>query len=206
MGNQFIRMFAVGPGDDTPDDGIQEFEQPAWLGPPAAELGVCVPLSVVIGRSDRAVVAVTHATAFSTGLTFAFVAAARGLREPESSRLFHEQRLFGGDEGPPDGFLRIGIELADGARVSNLGQSRHLFRPDAELDGPIFIDSGGGGGLAGAGRVTMEPGYWLWPLPPPGPLRVFVEWPALDVSLSSAELDAGLLGAAARQAQSLWVD
>jgi len=204
MGNHFIQMFSVGPRRDDPEDRAHEFEQPAWFGPPADELGVCVPLSVVIGRSDEAVVAVKHATSYSTGVTFELVAAARGLREADSNRLFHEQHLFGGDEDPSDGFLRIGIELADGTRVSNLGRGRHSLRPDAEPEGPVFVESGGGGGSAGAGRVTMNPAYWLWPLPPPGPLRVFVEWPMLGVGLSDVELDAGLMADAARRSQHVW--
>jgi hypothetical protein len=35
-------------------------------------------------------------------------------------------------------------------------------------------------------------------------MRVFVEWPALDVVLSHVELDADLLLEAARRAQPLW--
>jgi hypothetical protein len=50
----------------------------------------------------------------------------------------------------------------------------------------------------------MNPGYWLWPLPPAGALRVFVEWPALEVPLSEIELAAEPLLDAARKPQALW--
>lgn len=199
----FVRMFSIGTSEERPERP-DSYEQPAWAGPPDGELGAWVPLSIVVGRSSRAVVALKHGTAYSTGVTFEFVAAARGLREIETNRLFHEQHLFNAEEGPPDGFLRIGIELADGAHVSNLGRDPRLWRPDDEHEGPVFMQYGGGGGSAGAGRVTMNPGYWLWPLPPSGPLRVFVEWPALDVALSSAELDSDRILEAATQSQPLW--
>jgi hypothetical protein len=202
--SNFTDMFSIGPSGERPVEAPEEREQPAWFGPPDGELGLCVPLSLVIGRSENAVVALKHATAYSTGVIFEFLAAARGLEEQDTHRLFHEHHHFGGTEGPPDGFLRVGVELAGGSRVSNMGQDRRLGRPESEPEGPVFMHHGGGGGSAGAGRVTLNPGYWLWPLPPPGPLRVFVEWPAFDVSLSGVELDAGRLLDAATQSRRLW--
>lgn len=173
----FVRIFSIGPRGDEPEERPDEHVQPAWFRPPDRELDECVPLTLVAGRSERAVVTIKHATAYSTGVTFEFLAAGRSLRERDTNRLFHEQHVLDGEEGPPDGFLRVGIELADGSRVSNLGRGRRLWRPDHEPEGPVLIHHGGGGGSGGAGSITLNPGYWLWPLPPPGPLRVFVEWP-----------------------------
>ena len=201
----FVQFFSSGPSREEPQGRPEEYEQPEWAGPSDGELGECVPLSVIVARSERAVVAIKHATAYSRGLIFDFVSAARGLPERDTNRLFHEQHVLDAEAEPPAGFLRIGIELADGTRISNLGNPhRHLWRPDAVPQGPLLVPSSGGGGSAGAGRVTMSPGYWLWPLPPPGPLRVFVEWPALDIPLSSAELDSEPLLDAAARSQLLW--
>jgi hypothetical protein len=52
----------------------------------------------------------------------------------------------------------------------------------------------------------MQSGYWLWPLPPPGTVTLFVEWPALGVPLSSAVLDADAIANAAAQSSPLWDD
>ena len=197
-------MFRLDPGGDETDDDRDEQPQPEWFGPPEGELGECVPLSVVVGRSEKTVVALQHVTAFSTGVTLDLVAAARGLRRSETNRLFHEQHVADYDEGLPDGFLRLGIELADGSRASNVADRRALWRHDAEPRGPVLVQRGGGGGSAGSGRVTMNPAYWLWPLPPAGPLRLFVEWPALGIPLSSAELDSSAVLAAAARSQPLW--
>jgi hypothetical protein len=44
--------------------------------------------------------------------------------------------------------------------------------------------------------------YWVWPLPPPGPLTFVVEWPAHGIAESRAELDTQpILDAAARAIQ-----
>jgi hypothetical protein len=203
----FVEMFRLDPGGERPKDGQEEVVRPAWFGPPEDELGVSVPLAVVLSRSDKAVVALRHVTAYSTGVTLELVAAGRDLREVEAQRLFHEQHIADPDEGLPEGFLRVGIEFADGRRVSNLSDRRHLWgQPDQEPEGPLLMQSGGGGGSAGSGRVTMNPAYWLWPLPPSGTLHLFVEWPGLGIALSSADLDGSAIVAAASKSQPLWND
>jgi hypothetical protein len=52
----------------------------------------------------------------------------------------------------------------------------------------------------------MQHSYWLWPLPVPGLLRVYVEWPALEISLSSVEVESEPLLDAAARSQPLWPD
>jgi len=184
----FVQMFSF-DGDD--DESPEEPTRPRWFGPPEDELGTVVPQGVVLARSERAVVALSHAVVYSTGISFEFLAVARGLARSEASRVFHEQHMF--EEGElPDALLRIGFELADGGRVSNLGgwrAHRKLMSPDAEPEGPVLLPHGGGGGQSSAGQVVMKPGYWLWPLPPAGPLRISCEWPFVDISLTTVELD-----------------
>ena len=43
-------------------------------------------------------------------------------------------------------------------------------------------------------------GYWVWPLPPAGPLTVYVSWPRYRIGETSAEIDAALLTEAAGRA------
>jgi hypothetical protein len=201
----FIDMFSFGQ-DEEESASPEEPRRPPWFGPPDDELGVVVPKGVVLGRSDRAVVALSHAVAYSTGVAFDFLARARGLARSESNRVFHEQHMFE-EEDLPDTLLRIGFELADGRRVSNLGgrrAHRKLMSPDAPPDGPLLLPHAGGGGNAGSGQVTMKPGYWLWPLPPSGPVRISCEWPFVGIPLTTIEIDGRALLDAASQARSVW--
>ena len=133
-------------------------------------------------------VALCYVTAFSTGLLLDLVAAARGLKESRTQALFHEQHVADPEEGLPEGFLRVGVEYPDGRQASNLSGRHPFWRADSEPEVPVLFQAGGGGGSAGSGRVTMNPGYWLWPLPPAAALRLFVEWPAVEIALSSVEL------------------
>ena len=202
-------MFSFDDGDGHDEDPEREQPlRPQWFGPPEDELGAVVPLGLVVGRSDNGLVALQHATVYSTGLSFDVIAAARGLTDAQSSRLFHEQHLFEEDEEPPPGFLRIGLELPDGARVSNLGgrmnRRRHFLKPDEEPDGPVFMETGGGGGSAGGGGVRMNPGFWLWPRPGQGTVRVFCEWPIVEIPLSTVDVDTPELIAATERVVPLW--
>jgi hypothetical protein len=207
VSSNFIEMFAFDDSEDADEASEREPpHRPPWFGPPEDELGAAVPLGLVIARSDKGVVALSHAIVYSSGLTLDVIAAARGLSNSQSNRLFHEQHVFEEGEEPPSGFLRIGLELPDGERVSNLGgrMGRRFMKPDEEPDGPVFMPVGGGGGSGGQGRVRMNPAFWLWPRPEAGAMRVFCEWPVLEISLSTVEINTAELLAAAERIVSLW--
>ena len=198
----FTQMFGYS-SDDEPDSPAEP-RRPVWLGPAEHELGRAVPLGLVLAQSETGVVALSHAVAYSTGLAFDFVAQAQGLSRSRANSLFHEQHAFE-DDGLPDGLLRLGIELADGSRASNLGGRRaYRLTTDTPPDGPLLLPYAGGGGQAGNGRVSLRPGYWLWPLPPAGPLRIACEWPIVGIPLTTTEVDGEPLVEAARRTISLW--
>ena len=201
MGN-FVEIFSVPsePDPKRPD----EFRRPEWAGPPESELGVTVPLGAILGRAGNGVIALPHVLAYSTGISFELLVFARGLRAGQVNRLFHEQHLIDQEEGLPDGFLRVGIELEGGARVSNLDGGLAGRRWDEEPSGPILMQHGGGSGMSNPGEVTMRPAFWLWPLPPSGALKVSCEWPIVGIPLTTTELDADALREAAGRARPLF--
>lgn len=200
MSGNFVQRFSNG-GDDA-DPEAAEHARPTWSGPSEDELGVCVPQGLILGRSERAAVALAHVTAYSTGLSFQFLARAKGLREREAQRLMHEQHMIDGELS--DNVLRIGIEFSDGSRASNLGDRRRIWGSQSEPDQPVLVPSGGGGGSSGGGNITLRSGYWLWPLPPAGKMVVYVEWPALGIALERTELDVAPILKAARESLRLW--
>jgi hypothetical protein len=50
----------------------------------------------------------------------------------------------------------------------------------------------------------MSDGFWLWPLPPAGPVKVSCEWPVVDIALSTVEIDGGGIRDAAQRVTKLW--
>ena len=163
--------------------------RPAWIGPPEDELGRAVDAATILGRSETGVVAFAYAVAYSTGVSLNLSARATGLKPADTHRLFHEQHAFvgGQEEELPDGFIRVGLELPDGALVSNLGG--HRWQQD-EPDGPVLNPSGGGGGQSSGESVELHPGYWLWPLVAAGTMRMSVEWPLVGIPFTTVVLDA----------------
>ena len=114
-------------------------------------------------------------------------------------------------EGEPDpGLLRIELGYADGRRTSTLGDATGVSAvtavqlsaeaPDPQRD--LLLIPGGGAGSGG----HSEQDYWLWPLPPVGPVTFVCAWPALEIAESSVELDGSLIRAAAERAHSVWDD
>jgi len=93
--SNFTQIFALGGDDDDDESGAgEEPEWPPWFAPPEDELGAVLPQGVVLARSDRAAVALSHTVAYTTGAAFEFVAVARGLAQSEANRVFHEQHMF----------------------------------------------------------------------------------------------------------------
>jgi hypothetical protein len=204
---RFDQVFGPGPVDEPEDESHHDLRQPEWFGPPSGELGASVALASVIGRSERGVVALSHAVAYSTGVVFEFLGQARGLTRKETHSLFHEQQMgaFGFTEDLPDGFLRIGLELPGGGRVSNLGRVPFVRRSAAEAPiSPVFVQCGGGGSQSSDDGVLLSVDYWLWPLPENGELRVSCEWPTVAIPLSTVVLDADLIRVASTNIIQLW--
>jgi hypothetical protein len=111
---------------------------------------------------------------------------------------FHLGHWWQLGEPVPDEFLRLGLRFGDGAVAVNLpGYGWH--GGDHEPQRPLLMHNGGGGG----GR-RYDQTYWVWPLPPAGPLTFVCEWPALGIAETRVDLDAGLLHAAAARAATLW--
>jgi hypothetical protein len=204
---RFDQVFGPGPLDEPEDEPHHDLRQPEWFGPPGGELGASVAVASVIGRSERGVVALSHAVAYSTGVVFEFLGQARGLTRKETHSLFHEQQMgaFGFTEDLPDGFLRIGLELPGGGRVSNLGRAPFARRSAAEAPiSPVFVQCGGGGSQSSDDGVLLSVDYWLWPLPETGELSVSSEWPTVGIPLSTVVLDADRIRVASTKIIQLW--
>jgi hypothetical protein len=177
--------------------------RPVWLGPPDDSFGRVVSLHLVLVRTPTLALAISHAIAYRTGFSFRLLV--RRSVEPEDP--FELQRVFahatrpGTAPGPE--VLRAGIRFADGQKATNLDNWWSFVdpqQPERLPPTPVLHPHGGGGG---GGRVLDE-FFWVWPLPPEGPLTFIIEWPAQQVPMTEATIDAELLRAAAQQDEPLW--
>jgi hypothetical protein len=94
--------------------------------------------------------------------------------------------------------IRLELEYSDGRRATNLDRLATNLEDEPPRD--IRLIQGGGGG----GGCTYKSDYWAWPLPPPGPVKVTVEWGSIDLRPTAVEIDAGLILDAAQKSERPW--
>jgi hypothetical protein len=176
--------------------------RPRWLGPPEDSFGVLVPLRLVVVRTADLAVAIPSATGYRNGFGFE-LAIRRAAAEGDAFALDRTLHWLGREGSPPPEVLRVGVQFADGQKATSLESWWDYFDPQdaaqAPPPGPVLVPQGGAGGE----RVRSQ-SYWVWPLPPDGPLAFVVEWPALGVPLTQARVDGALIRQAAAQDEGLW--
>jgi hypothetical protein len=194
-----VSFFEPPPPPPEPPEP-ERYRQPEWIGPPDNVLGMPVPTRLVLVRTPTLAVAVVNLVAFPTGVLFHVLIRSRG---PEIGREMHLGRLRhlrGGHEAAPADLLRLGVLFSDGRKATNL-MHPDLGLADQPPAQPVLIERSGGGG-----NGSWSQSYWLWPLPPEGPLEFVCEWPSQGVAESRVSADAAPIRAAAQEAVILWED
>src|SRR5262249_41204420 len=125
------------------------------------------------------------------------------LRRPERPRRgapprWHLHQWIEPGEELPEEFLRFGVQFADERAATNLG-NRPFPLPQADPDHPLLVPNSGGGD-----DQRYDQQFWVWPLPPPGPLTFVCEWPAFGIPETREEIDAQLVLDAATRSIELW--
>ncbi len=173
--------------------------EPSVWAPPEDVLGEPVRVDFLLARSATAAVQVQHLTAYPSGFEFQVIAHFRSTG-PVFDPMHGLAGLRGRHGDPlgdvPDDHLRLRVHFADGSEADNLGPPmQHPVRPGR----PILMPREGG-----AGPSRAHTTFWVWPLPPPGPLVFSYEWPAYGIPLTRHEIDAGLIREAAERTTPLW--
>ncbi len=186
-----------------PPEEPQSWVAPSWLGPPDNVFGVPFPLALLLARTESAALQVHTGMAYPSGIEFTLQLAQRERTRGRGRGLdpihsWHMPQQEG--EGLAPEVLRFGVALADGRKATVFDQRPRSFDDDAEPD-IVLMQRGGGGGDR---RYDMR--FWLWPLPPPGPLAFVVEWPAQGIPLTRHEVDTAPMLDAAARAEPLWPD
>ena len=96
--------------------------------------------------------------------------------------------------------LRIGVQFADGRTATNIGGH------DRPVGGPSHCCLGWWWGRRRQRRERFRQGYWISPLPPPGPVGLVCEWPAVEIPVVRQEIDAQLILDAAERARAMFGD
>jgi hypothetical protein len=206
-GHAVSKFFAPPPSPWPEQAG--SFDSPPWTGRPQGPPPGAVVNELLLGRSQQATIFVDYVDAYPEGFE---------LKIRASTSVAYHELAFEGDESGPDPFgrhwpivgqprdvlppelLRIGVQYADGRTATNIGGH------DRPVGGPV-IDALRGGGHSGAGESRFDQAYWISPpLPPPGPVAVVCEWPAVEIAVARREIDGQLILDAVERARAMFGD
>ena len=177
--------------------------QPRWSGPPDEEIGVAVPARIVLASQPRLFIAVTDCAAFSNGFTLAIAVRSKDEIPPDAMG-FAAYR-----ERDEDAGIQIGIRFSDG-RESRGGTGPNPALMDyyrewsegkdpPEPPGPVIGQMNGGGG-----GKRWDFGFFIWPLPPDGPVTITCRWPRRGLQTGGEELNGTAIRAAGLKSHGVW--
>ena len=187
------------PPQDEPRE--PRYRPPPWLCAPEGMLPGVVALELVLAKTDKAAVCVSRIGAYPAGFELQLLTMVADEDIDLDPMLFgpHRPRRGRHARESPDGTLRFGVQFADGSKATNAGGHHSPGKGEGTPQGPV-MNSGGGGGGGGSWRQD----FWVWPLPPPGPLTFAAEWGDAGIPLTSSEIDSKLLLDAADRAQTIF--
>jgi hypothetical protein len=157
---------------------------------------VTVDVNQLVARTGRATMTLESVAAHAGGceLAFRIVVDMAGLtprQEKQARRAVDGYSRAITPDATGSGRLSVALQFSDGRAAAFSDDTGALPR-----GGPAVTDSATSSYPEGAAEVAEET-FWAWPLPPAGPLTVFVEWPAVGIGPSSVTLDGGAIVAAA---------
>jgi hypothetical protein len=171
-----------------------EHRSPPWVEPPVNVVPATVALDALVARTPDWAVWIGAGSVTPGGMEFTVTILSRRA-EPEP-----------GSAGPAfDGVgadvPRVGVGFADRRRAVADGRPFET-RPTGDEATEIVLWPRGGSGS----RRRWSRDFWLWPLPPPGPLTFALSWPQQGLDEVLVEVDSAPILEAAGRAVELWPD
>jgi len=158
-----------------------------------------VPLRLVLGQTAEVAVVLLDVVAYSTGLTLRLaIQLHHDAADIDPHQVMMDMR--GRQPGSRDDALRFGVEFSDGRKATNLGP--RFPAPDEPPPRIRLVNHGGGGGSGHSWRA----GYWVYPLPTPGPLTLAIAWLGGGIPEHTHTIDADPIIDAAALSTVLWKD
>ena len=177
------------PGPPAP------YGPPIWTGPSELVLGTWISAQQLIAKTETFAVALRGLCAYPNGFEVHVSFLGRPPVGPRQGQAFFHAYHSG--RGP-----RFGFEFADGRRAGPTASpiGKDLPKDDAGIPTvPVLMPRGGGGGGG-----EWKQAFWVWPLPPNGPLTLFFDWPDRNITEISVALDGTAVRHGGEQATELW--
>jgi hypothetical protein len=169
---------------DNAPRGPSSLPQGGPWDPPRHEFPRVAASALLLARTGEVAVIVAAVWAFREGFTFWVKAPFR-------------QAGAGLQKRPDEQSLHIGVQFADGRKAANAGR---LPSPAGSVPAGLILKPHSFGG----GPQDWNLSYWVWPLPPAGPVTFVCEWAAYDIPETHAGIDGQLILDAARHSIQIW--
>jgi len=183
------------PAPPRPPEPVRR-PRPAWEQPDAVIPG-SVPGELILIRTGQVAVAIGSIRAYPNGFEFTAHVRTRGADEDEPVRHGPFDRHARRGKETAGDVLRLGVLYADGRRTAT---TSHWWPGEDADPGRLVLHPGGSGGNA----RRWDGGFWVYPLPPEGPVTFVASWLEYGVAETRAELDGSAIRAAAGRAVILW--
>ena len=154
---------------------------------------------VVLIRTEQVAVALGSVRAYPNG--FEFTLHTRWRREDDAGPGVGDPLEWHGHRRGtqvPEDVLRLGVMYADDRRASATG-GHPWPQDDADAGRLVLLQNGGGGS-----DRRWDGDFWVYPLPPEGPVTFVASWLRHGVAETRVELDGAAIREAARRAVILW--
>jgi hypothetical protein len=197
------------PEPDLSQEQPSGWRPPLWDRPSEALLGEPVPIVALLAKTDRVAVALSHVDAYPNGFTFEIIIIANPMAPRGGTRTGIFGTMTPGTRRGP----RVGFEFADGTRVAAAGSWGELVPQSGPVPvvGQVAKDELGiptepivsALGVGGGGQ-HFRMGFWCFPLPPPGPMKAFIEWADAHVAETMTMIDADPILDASSRVVTIW--
>lgn len=172
--------------DDAPSTPSDLQHGGSWDRPFAQFPHVALTDTLLLARTNEVAVAVEAIWAFKSGFEFWLKMLFRAPAPAPDEQTNHQS-------------LHIGLQFADGRRVANVSK---VPDPVGSVAAGLLMKPVSFGG----GQYYRSRSYWVWPLPPAGPLVFACEWPAFHIGEQQVTVDANLILDASDRSFQVWPD
>lgn len=187
------------PPPPPPKPIQRQWSAPAWDRPSEGTLPWMVPINGIVHQNVDVVVFIESIAVYPNGFVIN-VGIRASPRQPEQEIMTRIHR-------PGARIPRVGVRFSDGRMAGREAHQGQWVRPTPEhprdAEGfpinPIMRGTGGGGGGGG-----WRFGVWVYPLPPEGPIEIFVSLPAAGLDEGKTLIDGKVIRDASQKATVVW--
>lgn len=169
---------------------------PAWDRPSEGTVPWKLAVNAIVHRGEGAVILLDSLDVYPNGFVINLAIHVNPHRRHEAMSAVRR---------PGARMPRVGVRFSDGRTAGRDWAGIGFGLRDVPKDEngfptePILGGTGGGGG-----GYLWRFGTWVYPLPPAGPVEIFVSLPVADLDEGKAVVDGGEIRAAAERATVVW--